>query len=56
LYDAQTDRIVWTAKSETIDGAQFEALAESIVAETTDRLVAMNFVAQNTQRAAAVLR
>ncbi len=56
LYDAQTDRIVWTAKSETIDGAQFEALAESIVAKTTDRLVAMNFVAQNTERAAALLR
>jgi hypothetical protein len=53
LYDARMDRLVWTAKSETIDGAQFDAVAESVVAKTTDRLAALNFVERRDERAAA---
>jgi hypothetical protein len=49
LYDASLDRLVWTAKSETLDGAQFESLADSIAAETSERLAAMNFLERNTK-------
>lgn len=38
LYDARTDRLIWTAKSETIDGTRFDALAESIAAKVTNEL------------------
>jgi hypothetical protein len=53
LYDAEMDRLVWTAKSETVDGAQFETLAESVAAETTDRLVATSFLGRPARRSAA---
>ena len=53
LYDTRRDRLVWTAKSETMDGAQFEALASSIAEEVTDELLAMGVVA-GSSRAAAV--
>jgi hypothetical protein len=46
LYDTRTDRLVWTAKSETMDGRQFPALAESIADKVTGELVAMNVLAQ----------
>jgi hypothetical protein len=53
LYDTRRDRLVWTAKSETMDDAQFEALASSIAEEVTDELVALDVVA-GTSRTAAV--
>jgi hypothetical protein len=55
LYDATMDRLVWTAKSETIDGARFEAVAESIVVKTADRLVDLKFIeARGTERTAVL--
>jgi hypothetical protein len=45
LFDARRDRLVWTAKSETIDGAKFASVADSIVAKVTGRLAAMNVIA-----------
>ncbi len=54
LYDARRDRLVWTAKSETMDGEQFDALAESIAAKVTDELVAINVVQRGRGRTAAV--
>jgi hypothetical protein len=53
LYDAHRDRLVWTAKSETMDGEQFEALAESIAAKVTDELVAMDVLGRSRDRTAA---
>jgi hypothetical protein len=44
LFDAQRDRLVWTAKSETIDGTRFDAVAESIVDKVTDRLASMKVI------------
>jgi hypothetical protein len=52
LYDARRDRLVWTAKSATMDTTQFEALANSIADEVTDELVAMEVVAGNSRTAA----
>lgn len=54
LYDAAMDRLVWTAKSETLDGTKFESLAESIATETTDRLVAMRFLQRSEPHSAAL--
>lgn len=55
LYDARKDRLVWTAKSSTIDNTQFETLANSIVDKVTDELVAMDVViARDSDRTAAV--
>jgi hypothetical protein len=54
LYDARRDRLVWTAKSETMDGEQFEALAESVAAKVTDELVAMDVLRTGGGRTAAV--
>ena len=56
LYDARKDRLVWTAKSTTMDDSQFEALADSIVAKVTEELVEVNAVAERTPGAAAVRR
>jgi hypothetical protein len=53
LYDAERDRLVWTAKSATIEGAQFAALADSIAEEVTDELVALEVVAAEGRTAAA---
>jgi hypothetical protein len=39
LYDNDTDQLVWTAKSETIDDVQFDRLANSVANEITDRLI-----------------
>lgn len=44
FFDARRDRLVWTAKSETIDGARFDAIADSIVAKVTDRLASTNII------------
>jgi hypothetical protein len=53
LYDARRDRLVWTAKSETMDGEQFEALAESVAAKVTDELVARELLRRDSERTAA---
>jgi hypothetical protein len=54
LYDARRDRLIWTAKSATIDDARFEALADSIAAKVTKELVAADIIAtSDTERAAA---
>jgi hypothetical protein len=52
LYDAQRDRLVWTAKSATMDDAQFAALADSIADEVTDELLAMDVVVGDSLTAA----
>ena len=53
LYDTRRDRLVWTAKSATMDNARFAALADSIVDKVTDELVAMDVVAEReTERTA----
>lgn len=44
LYDNDTDQLVWTAKSETIDGTEFDRLAGSVAAEITERLVELGLV------------
>lgn len=55
LYDARRDRLVWTAKSSTMDNSRFDALADSIVAKVTQELVEVNVVAERaTDRTAAV--
>lgn len=56
LYDARSDRLVWTAKSTTMDNSRFEALADSIVAKVTRELVGMNAVAEREPRRAAAVR
>lgn len=50
LYDAQRDRLVWTARSSTIDDAQFAAVAGSIAERVTEELVASNFIAGSAAR------
>lgn len=45
LYDAETDQLVWTAKSETLDGTRFDALAASVADKVTRRLVANDLLA-----------
>lgn len=45
LYDNETDRLVFTAKSETLDGERFDRLAASVANEITDNLVGLDLVA-----------
>jgi len=45
LYDGGTDRLVWTAKSETMDPDMADELATSIVSKVTRELVAARLVA-----------
>lgn len=52
LYDARKDRLVWTAKTSTIDGAEFESLANSIADEVTEELIAVEAFAPNSRTAA----
>lgn len=55
LYDARKDRLVWTAKSATIDGRQFASLADSVAAKVTKELVELDVIAaRETDRTAAV--
>lgn len=57
LYDARRNRLVWTAKSATMDDTRFETLADSIVDKVSDELVAMDVVAEgagDADRTAAV--
>jgi hypothetical protein len=44
FYDADKDRLVWTAKTETLDDAQLDAATESIVNRVTKTLVALHAV------------
>jgi hypothetical protein len=45
LFDNRTDRLLWTAKSETLDAARFELTAESIVRTVARSLFEMDLVA-----------
>lgn len=38
LYDNETGRLIWTAKSETIDNDRFDRLAGSVAKEIVDTL------------------
>ena len=44
FYDADKDQLVWTAKTETMDDAEFKATTESIVNRVTKKLVALRAV------------
>jgi hypothetical protein len=44
FYDAEKDQLVWTAKTETMDDAEFKATTESIVNRVTKKLVALRAV------------
>jgi hypothetical protein len=44
LYDAREDRLVWTAKSSTMDDQMFKNVASSLAATVTRELVAMDIV------------
>jgi hypothetical protein len=44
LYDNDTDQLVWTAKSETLDDARFDSLVDSIVAAVSRRLFSMSLL------------
>jgi hypothetical protein len=44
LYDNGSDRLIWTAKSETMDDAEFAALADSIADTITDELVELELL------------
>lgn len=39
LYDNKTSELLWTAKSETLDDTQFQAVANSVAKRVTDKLV-----------------
>ncbi len=39
LYDNKKDRLLWTAKSETLDDTRFNAVASSVVGRVADKLV-----------------
>jgi len=44
FYDADKDQLVWTAKTETMDDAEFKATTESIVNRVTKKLVSLRAV------------
>jgi hypothetical protein len=52
LYDARKDQLVWTAKSSTMDDAQFAAVSSSIADRVTRELVAKEFVTGGDRTAA----
>jgi hypothetical protein len=45
LFDNHSDRLLWTAKSETIDDAHFERTSESIVRSVAHQLFALDLLA-----------
>lgn len=49
LYDTDSDRLIWTAKSETMDGAHFDRLAASVADEITDNLVRLDLLEPSRQ-------
>ena len=44
FYDADKDQLVWTAKTEMMDDAEFKAITESVVNRVTKKLVALRAV------------
>jgi hypothetical protein len=52
LFDNRNDRLLWTAKSETMDDAQFERTSKSIVRTVARELFAGSLLARLTQAAA----
>lgn len=52
LYDNKTKELVWTAKSETLDGTRFESVAESVARKVGDQLLALGFIRSNEARVA----
>src|SRR5690606_8313697 len=53
LYDNETDRLVWTAKSETMDGTHFDRFAASVAGKITDRLDGLELLQPSRQALAA---
>jgi hypothetical protein len=56
LYDGRTDRLVWTAKSATMDPEMAGRLAESIVTKVTRQLMAEQLVAPAVEPARVAMR
>jgi hypothetical protein len=59
LFDNRNDRLLWTAKSETMDGERFQSTSESIVRAVTRQLEAAELIAGKdaaTARAAELSR
>jgi hypothetical protein len=48
LFDNRSDRLLWTAKSETLDDARLQRTSESIVRAVARRLLAMDLIARMT--------
>jgi hypothetical protein len=48
LFDNRSDRLLWTAKSETLDDARLRRTSESIVRTVARRLIAMDLIARMT--------
>jgi hypothetical protein len=46
LFDNRGDRLLWTAKSETLDDARLRRTSESIVRTVARHLIAMNLIAR----------
>lgn len=44
LYDGESGRLVWTAKTETIDGDRFDRLVDSVAGEITAMLVDLDLL------------
>jgi hypothetical protein len=48
LFDNREGRLLWTAKSETLDGARMQRTSKSIVRAVARRLLAMDLIARMT--------
>lgn len=48
LFENRSDRLLWTAKSETLDDARLRRTSESIVRTVARRLIAMDLIARMT--------
>lgn len=49
LFDNREDRLLWTAKSETMDDVRFERTSESIVRSVVRRLFATDLIAPSAE-------
>ena len=56
LFDNRTDRLLWTAKSETIDDPRFERTSESIVRSVARQLFALDLLASPADSAGPARR
>ncbi len=45
LYDNKTDRLVWTARSNTVDPKDFQALSQSVIKKVTGKLAKFQLIA-----------